>query len=193
MKSFIVGVIAFLMAVPASASCRSRVVVRKQIVVQQPVQYAQQVVAVVQQPVYYPVAYQAVAPVQVQAQVITPTYQRLEQHATGCCCCCCQGTQSPPSAGPQAPAEPPAAPQVPSPPAGAVDTPAVQAIITRSCVSCHSGATPKGGLDMTDVSTLTELQRYKVWGQAHAGTMPKGGDPIPDADAETLRKWAMGQ
>lgn len=66
---------------------------------------------------------------------------------------------------------------------------AARAILQRSCVSCHSGAKPKGEIDLT--GPLTVAQKMLVADSIESGTMPpKPADVLADADFQTVRKWA---
>lgn len=69
---------------------------------------------------------------------------------------------------------------------------AAQKIVTASCVKCHSGPTPKGQLDLTDISKLTMAQKLLCVDKAEAGEMPPPpAQAIADDDFQTLRRWAL--
>lgn len=66
---------------------------------------------------------------------------------------------------------------------------AARAILQRSCVSCHSGAKPKGGIDLA--GSLTVAQKLLVADAIETGSMPpKPADVLADADFQAVRKWA---
>ncbi len=75
----------------------------------------------------------------------------------------------------------------------AVELQQVQRVLTSSCVRCHAGANPRGGLSLTDAASLTEAQRCKIAIFAHRGVMPPTGEPLPDDQAELLMRWAAGK
>lgn len=81
-------------------------------------------------------------------------------------------------------------PSVPTPaPAG--DHTAAQAVFNESCVSCHTGATAKGGLDLSDLSRLPAAKLQKAALRAYTGSMPpQPAQPIAQEKADALLKWA---
>lgn len=85
-------------------------------------------------------------------------------------------------------------PSVPSlPPAPAGDHSAAQAVFNESCVSCHSGATAKGNLDLSDLSKLPAAKLQKAALRAYTGSMPpQPAQPIGQEKADALLKWAEG-
>lgn len=69
----------------------------------------------------------------------------------------------------------------------------IQEIFDRSCVSCHSGDRPSGDVDLTDETALSKLEKSAVFGQIALGAMPRSGDPLPDAEAALVGRWAVGK
>jgi hypothetical protein len=63
-------------------------------------------------------------------------------------------------------------------------------VVGDSCIRCHSGAKLGGGLDLSNLASIPELQRYKISAWVLDGTMPKGGEALPDADAKLFLDWA---
>lgn len=65
---------------------------------------------------------------------------------------------------------------------------AARAILQRSCVSCHSGAKPKGGIDLS--GALTVGMKSLVADAVEDGRMPPKPEAVlSDADFQTLDKW----
>lgn len=64
-----------------------------------------------------------------------------------------------------------------------------RAILERSCVTCHSGAEPKGGLDLT--GTLTTGERLLVSDAINTGSMPPPPkEALSDTDSALIYTWA---
>lgn len=64
-----------------------------------------------------------------------------------------------------------------------------RAILERSCVTCHSGAEPKGGLDLT--GTLTTGERLLVSDAISTGSMPPPPkEALSDTDSALIYTWA---
>lgn len=82
----------------------------------------------------------------------------------------------------------------PPPQPGASDAQA-QAIFNASCVRCHTGAAAKGGVDLTNVAGLSEAVRGRSAMLAYIGEMPPEGqgEPIDQAEADFLLRWAAGR
>lgn len=82
----------------------------------------------------------------------------------------------------------------PVPPTDATPTvEPVSKVFQTHCVKCHKPGKTEGGLDLTDPTKLTELQRWKVFGLSVSGTMPKGGNPISDKEAQAIMDWVQGK
>lgn len=71
-------------------------------------------------------------------------------------------------------------------------------LFKAKCVSCHGGAFPAGGIDLSDSADLTKLKAV-VRGRPHdsslfkavdSGGMPKGGDN-PPAEIAVIRDWIV--
>lgn len=71
----------------------------------------------------------------------------------------------------------------------AVD-PKLQAVVTKSCVACHNQAKPGGGLDLTELATVSEYHRLKSLVKVNRGEMPLKQDPLPDAEVQLFDAWA---
>lgn len=65
-------------------------------------------------------------------------------------------------------------------------------VVGDSCIRCHSGAKLGGGLDLSNLSAVPELERYKVSAWVMNGRMPKGGNPLSDEHAKLFADWADG-
>jgi mono/diheme cytochrome c family protein len=62
-------------------------------------------------------------------------------------------------------------------------------ILQKSCVSCHSGAAPKGDLDLT--GSLDVGEKLLIAETVLAGEMPpEGKPPLSDDDAKLLYDWS---
>lgn len=76
-------------------------------------------------------------------------------------------------------------------PAPAGDHSAAQLVFNESCISCHTGATAKGGLDLSDLSRLPAAKLQKAALRAYTGSMPpQPAQPIAQEKADALLKWA---
>ncbi|OWK46549.1 DUF1553 domain-containing protein [Fimbriiglobus ruber] len=72
----------------------------------------------------------------------------------------------------------------------------VAPLLAQHCLGCHSGAKPRGDLDLShktsafadDVIVPGKLAAGKLWQQIAADKMPPK-KPLPAADRATLRKW----
>lgn len=101
---------------------------------------------------------------------------------------------------PTKPADPPAVPPA-APPVGADLTAKVQLIMNRSCISCHSATTLNKQPFLNDIAKTPPPNPWKLWGMAHAGTMPKRAPAmseedfqkalLTDAEVDTLRDWVL--
>lgn len=64
-----------------------------------------------------------------------------------------------------------------------------QAILSKSCMSCHSGETAKKGLDLT--KPLSVGEKLLVAQLVSEGSMPpKPAEMLPDDEAAILNSWA---
>ena len=149
-----------------------------------------------------PVIYPQAAPVAVAAAQIQPVYVQQQQAVAAVCCCPCPPypPQHPPAAVPPsapAPGQPGGGPLSP-PPAGS-DVPQadasdqeIQAIATKTCISCHGDTNPKGGISFVDVTRLTSEQRMRASLLIMNGTMPKGNAAaVSDAEAQAWLNWSL--
>src|SRR6185503_18112698 len=78
---------------------------------------------------------------------------------------------------------------------------AILPILERSCVKCHSGSNPQGGLDVrTRVSLLRggakgpalvpgSPEKSILFRRVHSGEMPLGGPSLSAFDLELIRQW----
>lgn len=92
-------------------------------------------------------------------------------------------------------ADQPVPPQAPraNPQQGAASTavdPKLQAVVTKSCVACHNQVKPGGGLDLTELATVSEYHRLKSLVKVNRGEMPLKQEPLPDADVQLFDAWA---
>jgi mono/diheme cytochrome c family protein len=71
-------------------------------------------------------------------------------------------------------------------------TAALAKVVGDNCVRCHSASKAGGGLDLSNLSAIPELQRYKIAAFVNDGSMPKGGQPLPDEQAKLFFDWAKG-
>jgi hypothetical protein len=78
---------------------------------------------------------------------------------------------------------------IPSPGADEPDA-RLAKVVGNSCIRCHSGAKLGGGLDLSNLSAIPELQRYKIAAWVLDGSMPKGGEPLPDEQAKLFMDWS---
>jgi hypothetical protein len=88
-------------------------------------------------------------------------------------CVTCQGQQ---------PMQPPADPQ---PPQFSLQE---GGVVQSACIKCHSGATPKAGMDLTQPNNLTLAQRLKAVSMAGSGKMPPKSAPLNDAQLAGLAR-----
>ena len=213
MKSFVVGCLIVLCAIPLDAhgSCRKRfrnVVRVEKVVVREVAKFVQPQVV---NNYYYPperaVVYNAPPLVQVQTAALQPAYveQRyvqqqavaVQQAAVCCVPCPCPPTQLVPSmpAPPQHPVpapdgQPPVG-EPPTPPAAGSGDQDIQALFNKTCVSCHDGSNPKTTFLLTDLSKLSREQRQATSIRVMLGEMPPGRpEDVSDAEAQSLLKWS---
>ena len=66
----------------------------------------------------------------------------------------------------------------------------VQRIFNDHCISCHGGARPAKGLDLTDADRLSRGRRFEVHAFVNSGEMPRGGDALGDDVVDELYRWA---
>lgn len=100
---------------------------------------------------------------------------------------------------PTKPADPVPPPVVP--PAADELTTKVQAIMNRSCINCHSPTTLNKKPFLNDIAKTAPPNPWKLWGMAHAGTMPQKSPNmseedfqkalLTDAEVDTLRDWVL--
>jgi hypothetical protein len=76
----------------------------------------------------------------------------------------------------------------------------VAPILIRSCLNCHAGLDPQGGLDLTTAAGLArggengpvwqrdQLEESRLWQVLREGEMPPN-KPLPEADREVLLRW----
>lgn len=70
----------------------------------------------------------------------------------------------------------------------------VEQLLTAKCASCHSGqATAGGGFsyfdDQRKLRNLSPKEKLDISDAVHDQSMPKGGEPVSDADNELIRIW----
>lgn len=80
-------------------------------------------------------------------------------------------------------------PQAPAAPAASKLETAARALMAKSCVSCHGGAKPKGGVDLSGpLTTATKLRAANV---VRTGEMPpKPAAQLSDDEFNVLQAWA---
>ena len=69
-------------------------------------------------------------------------------------------------------------------------TSAVPSAVAQNCVKCHSGAAPKGKLDLTNLTALTCEQKLKAIRKVLAEEMPKDAKLDPDTAGAVLSELA---
>lgn len=75
--------------------------------------------------------------------------------------------------GNQPPRTTPAPPLAPQPtPQSKAGSDKAEAILVKNCQGCHTGGKGAAKLDMTDLTKLTSVQRWAVFGMSAAGDMP---------------------
>jgi len=80
----------------------------------------------------------------------------------------------------------------------------VAPILNQHCTECHSAEKRKGELDLTSAEDLLrggesgpvfekgEPDKSHLYEMVHRGEMPKRGDPLSNAQIETIRNWIAG-
>ena len=58
--------------------------------------------------------------------------------------------------------------------------PQLVAYINQSCIKCHNSITARGGLNLENLDSLSQLMKYKMATEVCCGSMPQGGQPAPD-------------
>lgn len=82
--------------------------------------------------------------------------------------------------------------QVAAVPAGLSTTvnPKLKAVVDSACIKCHQGPSAKNRfVDLSDLATTPELVRLKAMKAVYKGAMPKGSDPLPDANVGLFDEW----
>lgn len=69
---------------------------------------------------------------------------------------------------------------------------ALATIFQQKCVRCHAGASAAAGLDLTDVAVVVE-RHCDIFKAVYSGSMPKGGEPLSDAEVEVVLDWFLAQ
>jgi hypothetical protein len=79
----------------------------------------------------------------------------------------------------------------------------VAPLLARSCIECHSGSNPQGGLDLTTAEGARKggkrgpaivpgkPEASWLWKRVEAGQMPPG-KPLPPAERALLKRWIAG-
>ena len=96
----------------------------------------------------------------------------------------------PPAPLPSRPDSPPAGGRTAEPALKTAVAPALQKIVTESCVKCHQGPGAKKGVDLSDLSSVPWGVRWACHGAVNAGDMPPGGQPLPDESVRPFYEWA---
>ena len=78
-------------------------------------------------------------------------------------------------------------PAVPTQPEIPPENPVATSLYAQKCSSCHSGATPKGQLTLTADTFINFEQYKKAIKHIDAGTMPKGGPPLTEAESNFIK------
>jgi mono/diheme cytochrome c family protein len=71
-------------------------------------------------------------------------------------------------------------------------------IFRPKCLSCHSGPTPKKGLDLSTYDSLLSypravipgnVKRSRLYKIVREGEMPKDADPLPNEEVQAIAQW----
>jgi mono/diheme cytochrome c family protein len=65
---------------------------------------------------------------------------------------------------------------------------ALKKLADARCAKCHSGG--DNGIDLDDLSTVPEGQRWHAHALVNSGEMPKGGKAITDDEVKLFYEWA---
>lgn len=88
-------------------------------------------------------------------------------------------------------------------PAGSDGVPAgLTKVVSSRCLSCHNGASAKGGLDLSDLAKVAKAQRYAAYTQVNIGAMPKlnkagateaevKANALSNDEVDLFLKWAL--
>jgi protein TonB len=95
-------------------------------------------------------------------------------------------------------------PEPPVPAANITFAKDIVPVFRSYCLTCHSGAKPKGGVDLTTVTAIMKGKRGKpilkpgdpaassVFTSVEDGSMPPEGKPPSDAEKKLIRDWILG-
>jgi hypothetical protein len=100
---------------------------------------------------------------------------------------------APVSSQPEVQAPAPNTPDVPPPKAMAAGDwkQKLSATITSKCVKCHGGGSVQGGLNLTNIDAVPELQRATAFALVETGVMPKDGRPVDNEEVTPFFQWLM--
>lgn len=66
----------------------------------------------------------------------------------------------------------------------------LQAVVDAKCISCHQSG-GKNLPDLSDLSSVSKVDRLSCWQQTFDATMPKGKNPLSDAETNLFKNWAI--
>lgn len=120
---------------------------------------------------------------QQQVRQPQPLVQQFTQPQVGCTACACKvpGAQQP-----SAPALQPELPPQPGLQGNAKDV-AVQELFRQNCVQCHDGSKPER-IDLRD-AVAVRAKACMIFKSVYTGKMPKGRNPLSDAEVGILLDW----
>lgn len=68
----------------------------------------------------------------------------------------------------------------------------LQAVVDAKCLRCHSGSDPKR-LNLSSLATVQRVDRLDSWGRVNKGSMPKGGQALPDTEENLFYAWSQAR
>lgn len=64
-------------------------------------------------------------------------------------------------------------------------------IVQVRCISCHNDTNNKGGLSLTDLTTLSRGMRWEMHGRVASGDMPRGKKALPNEEVPPFYDFAI--